>query len=61
VPVAGRDIVIGSGCFFGSGSVVLGGVTIGDNCIIGANAVVTQDVPAGSFAAGIPARVRGPS
>ena len=33
------------------------GVTIGDNCVIGAGAVVTRDIPANSFAAGVPCRV----
>jgi acetyltransferase-like isoleucine patch superfamily enzyme len=32
-------------------------VTIGERCVIGANSVVTADVPAGSIAAGSPARV----
>jgi acetyltransferase-like isoleucine patch superfamily enzyme len=33
------------------------GVTIGDRCVIGANSVVTKDVPSGTIAAGVPARV----
>ena len=33
------------------------GVTIGDNCIIGAGSIVTKDIPSGSVAAGVPARV----
>jgi len=37
--------------------VVTSGVTIGDRCVIGANSVVTADLPAGSIAAGAPARV----
>ncbi|MFR5860695.1 MAG: hypothetical protein ACLUES_03065 [Flavonifractor plautii] len=32
-------------------------MTIGENCVIGAGSVVTRDIPAGSFAAGNPARV----
>jgi maltose O-acetyltransferase len=48
---------IGSRCFFGDSVIVLPGVTIGDDCIIGAGAVVTRDVPAGSVAAGNPAKV----
>jgi maltose O-acetyltransferase len=61
VPMEGRDIHIGSGCFLGANAVVLGGVTIGENVIIGAGAVVTKDIPSGSFATGIPARVVKPS
>jgi acetyltransferase-like isoleucine patch superfamily enzyme len=57
VPLEGRDIRIGKGCFIGAGATIIGGVTIGDNVIIGAGAVVTSDVPTGSFAAGVPARV----
>ena len=41
----------------GQGAKVLGAVHLGDHCRIGANAVVTRDVPAGTVAIGIPARV----
>lgn len=34
-----------------------GEVTIGDGCVIGAGSVVTRDIPANSFAAGVPCRV----
>jgi acetyltransferase-like isoleucine patch superfamily enzyme len=37
--------------------VVTSGVTIGDRCVVGANSVVTRDIPAGSIAAGSPAKV----
>lgn len=40
-----------------SGAKVLGNVTIGEASQIGANAVVLTDVPPGSTAVGIPARV----
>jgi acetyltransferase-like isoleucine patch superfamily enzyme len=36
--------------------VVTGGVTVGDRCVVGANSVVTSDLPAGTIAAGAPAR-----
>lgn len=48
---------IGSDCWFGANVTVCPGVTIGDGCVIGAGSVVTRDIPAGSFAAGVPARV----
>ena len=32
-------------------------MTIGDNCVIGAGSVVTRDIPANSFAAGVPCKV----
>ena len=52
-----KPIKIGRGCFIGSRSMILKGVTLGDRAIIGAGAVVTKDVPAYSVAAGNPARV----
>ena len=39
------------------GAKVLGGVTLGRGCVVGANAVVLADVPAGSVAVGVPARI----
>ena len=48
---------IGSNCWFGVNCVVTGGVKIGDRCVIGANSVVTKDMPAGTIAAGAPAKV----
>jgi acetyltransferase-like isoleucine patch superfamily enzyme len=48
---------IGDNVWLGANAVVTSGVTIGDRCVIGANSVVTTDVPAGSIAAGAPARV----
>jgi acetyltransferase-like isoleucine patch superfamily enzyme len=48
---------IGRDCWLGAGATILGGVTIGDGCVIGAGAVVTSDLPPGSVAVGMPARV----
>ena len=48
---------IGDRVDIGCGACILGGVTVGDDCKIGANAVVLIDVPAGSTAVGVPARV----
>lgn len=50
-------VKIGANCWFGVNCAVTSGVTIGDRCVIGANSVVTTDLPAGSIAAGAPARV----
>jgi len=41
----------------GCGARILGPVRIGARAVIGANAVVLSDVPAGSIAVGIPARI----
>ena len=45
------------GASLGAGAVVLGKVTVGANAMIGANAVVLDDIPPGSIAVGVPARV----
>lgn len=50
-------IVVGDHVYIGMNSTVLPGVTIGDNVVIGAGSMVTKDIPSGSVAAGIPARV----
>ena len=48
---------IGDRVDIGCGACILGGITVGDDCKIGANAVVITDVPPGSTAVGIPARI----
>jgi acetyltransferase-like isoleucine patch superfamily enzyme len=50
-------VTIGDNCWFGVHCAVLTGVTVGERCVIGSNSVVTSDIPAGSIAAGVPARV----
>jgi acetyltransferase-like isoleucine patch superfamily enzyme len=52
-----RDVYIGDNCFIGAHAIILPGVTIGDNCIVAAATVVARDLPAGSLAAGNPARI----
>lgn len=52
-----KPVHIGNNCWFGASVTVCPGVTIGDNCVIGAGSVVTRDIPANSFAAGVPCRV----
>ncbi|MCI8589552.1 MAG: sugar O-acetyltransferase [Clostridiales bacterium] len=52
-----KPVIIGNNCWFGAGVTVCPGVTIGEGCVIGAGSVVTKDIPAHSFAAGVPCRV----
>lgn len=56
-PKIGKNVVIGNDVWLARGVTVVMGVTIGDGCIVGANSVVTRDLPPGSIAAGVPARV----
>jgi len=57
VPLTGRDIFIGKGCFIGSGVIIVGPVHIDDHVIIGAGSVVTKDIESFSFVAGVPAKL----
>lgn len=50
-------VKIGNNVQIGANSIVLKGVTIGDNCIIGALSLINKDIPDGSVAVGIPAKV----
>jgi acetyltransferase-like isoleucine patch superfamily enzyme len=55
--VARTFITIEDDCWIGAGTIVTAGVTIGRGSVVGAGSVVTRDIPAGSIAAGAPARV----
>lgn len=50
-------ISIGNNCFIGNDARIMSGVKIGNNCIIGAASIVTHNIPDGSVAAGIPAKI----
>lgn len=50
-------IIIDDDAWLGFGVIVLDGVRIGKGAVVGAGAVVTQDVPDGAIAVGVPARV----
>jgi acetyltransferase-like isoleucine patch superfamily enzyme len=54
---SGRGIVVEDNVWLGANVKVLDGVSIGQDAIVGAGAVVTDDLPALSIAAGMPARV----
>jgi acetyltransferase-like isoleucine patch superfamily enzyme len=57
-PLASKGgIVIDDEAWLGVGVIVLGGVRIGKGAVVAAGSVVTQDVPDGAIAAGVPARV----
>jgi acetyltransferase-like isoleucine patch superfamily enzyme len=50
-------IIIDDDAWLGYGVIVLDGVRVGKGAVIGAGAVVTQDIPDGAIAVGVPARV----
>ena len=50
-----KAVRIGRDCYFGAGSVVLGGVTVGDGAVLGAGSIVKHDVPPYEIWAGNPA------
>jgi maltose O-acetyltransferase len=52
-----QPIVLADNVWLGGGVIVCPGVRIGQDTVVGAGAVVTQDLPAGVVAAGVPARV----
>lgn len=56
IPRSGK-VKIGNNVYFGRNCSVLAGVTIGDDCIIGYGSLVTRDIPSGSVAVGVPAKV----
>jgi bifunctional UDP-N-acetylglucosamine pyrophosphorylase/glucosamine-1-phosphate N-acetyltransferase len=48
---------VGQSVFLGSDSLLVAPVQLGDGAATGAGSVVTRDVPAGSLAVGMPARI----
>lgn len=52
-----RHPTIGDRVIIGSGAQVLGPIVVGEGARIGANAVVSKEIPPGTTAVGIPARV----
>ena len=56
-PRSSRGITLGENVWLGAGAKVLDGVRLGRDVVVGAGAVVTTDLPDGSVAVGVPARV----
>lgn len=54
-----RHPTLGNGVVVGAGAKILGPIMIGDGARIGSNAVVLKDVPAGTTAVGVPAKIVG--
>ncbi|MFC7074176.1 acyltransferase [Halovenus rubra] len=52
-------VVIGERAMIGAGAIVLPGVEIGEDAQVAANSLVTEDVPADTTVAGVPAEVTG--
>jgi len=47
---------IGEGCFIGAGATIVQQVAIGNRAVLGAGALALKNLPAGSFAYGVPAK-----
>ncbi|NUF25130.1 2,3,4,5-tetrahydropyridine-2,6-dicarboxylate N-acetyltransferase [Bombilactobacillus mellis] len=56
-PASAQPVRIGKNVLIGANAVVLEGVQVGDQAVVAAGAVVTQDVPAKTVVAGVPAKV----
>jgi acetyltransferase-like isoleucine patch superfamily enzyme len=56
-PLEFGPVDIGPGCDIGVGTILLPGARVGAGAQIGAGAVVTGEIPPGTVAAGVPARV----
>ncbi|HXD52382.1 MAG TPA: serine O-acetyltransferase EpsC, partial [Burkholderiales bacterium] len=52
-----RHPTLGNGVVIGAGAKILGPITVGDGARVGSNAVVVKNVPPGTTAIGIPARI----
>jgi acetyltransferase-like isoleucine patch superfamily enzyme len=52
-----KGIALGENVWLGAGVKVMDGVRIGRDVVVGAGGVVTEDLPAGVVAVGVPARV----
>lgn len=51
-------VEIGKNVMIGANATILPGVVIGDGAVVAAGSLVNRDIPAGSFAAGVPVEIR---
>jgi acetyltransferase-like isoleucine patch superfamily enzyme len=56
-PLVTQSTQISDSAWVGANVTILKGVTIGAKAVIGAGSVVTKDIPAGTVAVGVPAKV----
>jgi acetyltransferase-like isoleucine patch superfamily enzyme len=56
-PAMSAPVTIGRGAFVGAQVVILPGRRLGPGCFVAAGSVVTEDVPAHTLVAGVPARL----
>ena len=52
-----RHPTVGDRVIIGAGAKLIGAISVGNDCAVGANAVVTKDMPNGSVAVGVNARL----
>lgn len=55
--VTNKGILVEDDCWFGSGVVILDGVTVGKGSVLGSNTLVNKDIPPYSIAVGNPVRI----
>ena len=51
-----KEVIIEDDCWIAANSIILAGVTIGQGSVVAAGSVVTENVPAYSVVAGVPAK-----
>jgi len=51
-----KEVIIEDNCWIAANSIILAGVTIGQGSVVAAGSVVTENVPAYSVVAGVPAK-----
>lgn len=56
-PLSSAPVVIGDRVWLGENVTILPGVHIAEGVVVAANSVVTDDLPANTIAAGVPARI----